>query len=281
MDEHFFIYNGEFFRVGVPVISAGNSGLRYGDGLFETMRIYNGKILNADLHFERLFNGMKILKMNIPGKFTRGFFLEEVNKLLLKNFLEKNARIRLMVFRGMGNIFDPEKSSSDYIIETSALSGQIKFNEDGLVIDIFPDARKSCDQFSNLKSNNYLSSVMAQIFAKANDLDDGLLLNSFDRICESSIANIFLIKNDNIFTPPLSEGCVAGVMRRILLEKKFFNHYMVSEKSLTERDLLEADELFLTNSVQRIRWVKKFREKLYLNNITTEIFEEITQEYFG
>jgi len=279
MDEHFFIYNGEFFRVGVPVISAGNCGLRYGDGLFETMRMDNGNILYADLHFERLFHGMKILKMNISENFTPAFFLQEVNKLLLKNFTEKSARIRLMVFRGMGNIFDPEKNSIDYIIESSAASEEIKLNKDGLVIDIFPDARKSCDQFSNLKSNNYLPSVMAQIFAKENNLDDVLLLNSFNRICESSIANIFVIKKDKIFTPPLSEGCVAGIMRRILLEKNILKNYLLIEKPLSENDLLEADELFLTNSVRVIRWVKRFREKQYSNEKTKQIFGEVEMTF--
>lgn len=274
MDEH-FIYNEKFFRVGMPVISAGNYALRYGYGLFETIRLNNGKLLNVDFHFERLFNGMKILKINAPANYSKQFFLEEVNKLLIKNFHEKNARIRLMVFCSNVDIFGSQHVATDYIIETFLLPGEVKLNKDGLVIDVFGDAQKSCDQFSNLKSNNYLPSVMAQKFAKENHLDDALLLNSFGRICESSIANIFLIKNDKILTPPLSEGCVPGVMRRILLEKNILNNYQVLEKPLTERDLLEADELFLTNSVHRIRWVKKFRAKQFSNEKILEIFPQV------
>lgn len=277
MDEHFFLYNGKYFHQDEPVINIGNRALRYGDGMFETMRMYEGRIWNLDLHFERLFSGMKILQFEIPEFFTREFFLRTVNELLLKNSRQMNARIRLMIIRGDGNILDYEKNSTNYIIETWPLSNKIELNENGLIVDLFPDARKSCDQFSNLKSNNYLPSAMAGLFAKKNNLDDTIILNSFERVCESAIANIFILKNENIYTPPLSEGCVAGVMRRWMLEKFALKDFKVTEKNLSIDELMDADEFFLTNTIQPIRWVRNFRGKIYKNDKTKEIFQYIIQ----
>ncbi len=154
---------------------------------------------------------------------------------------------------------------------------ECRLNENGLVIDVFPGTRKSCDSFSNLKSNNYLPYVMAGLYAKKNKLNDCIVLNSFDRVCDSAIANIFIVEKDKIFTPPLSEGCVAGVMRRWLLEKFDLKKYYVIEKKLTVNDILNADEFFLTNSISYLRWVKNFKEKNYKNKICKEIYSLILQ----
>ena len=278
MKEHFFIYNNEFFRVGMPVISIQNRSFRYGDGLFETMRMYNGKIINADFHFERLFAGMRVLEFETPPKFCRTYYTDAVNELLLKNSIFKYAKIRLMVFRGDEGIFEIENNSTNYIIEAFSFSEKIELNERGIELDIFPDGGKSISRFSNLKSNNYLSSIMAARFARTNNLDDAIILNDFERVCESSIANIFIIKGSEIFTPPLSEGCVAGTMRRWFLEKFELKNYTVTEKAVSINDLLNADEIFLTNSLYLLKWVRKFRNKTYTNLKIKEIFKEVIQD---
>ena len=276
MNEHFFIYNDIYYQHEEPVVSAGNRALRYGDGLFETMRMHNGTIWNVDFHFERLFSGMKTLQIDIPENFSQQFFLDSIKELLLKNQHPGNARIRVMVFRGDGNILDYENKSTGYIIETSPLTDNIEWNEKGLVVDIFPDAAKSCDIFSNLKSNNYLPSVMAGLFSKKNNLDDAIILNAYGRICESAIANIFIVKGKNIFTPPLSEGCVAGTTRRWLLENFSPEIHKVEEKKIHIEDLMEADEIFLTNAIQPVRWIKSFRGKNCENHVGKEIHDWIT-----
>ncbi|MEO8720235.1 MAG: aminotransferase class IV [Ginsengibacter sp.] len=278
MDDHFFIYNNTFCLVGEPVIRADNHGFRYGDGIFETMRMYHGGILNVDFHLERLFHGMKMLQFNVPPDFSKSFFTQRVNELLLKNSISQNARIRLMIFRNETN-FSGSLSFPNYIIETFSLSDKIELNEKGLSVDIFPDVKKSGDLFSNLKTNNYLPSVMAIRFAKKNKLDEAILQNSSNRISESTIANIFIVKDHNIYTPPLSEGCVAGTMRRWMIEKSDLRNYVISEKEITEDDLLHANELFLTNAIKPIRWVKNFRKKVYKNEKIKEIFTNIMDEF--
>jgi branched-chain amino acid aminotransferase len=272
MNEHFFIYNNQFFRTDVPVITSQNRSFRYGDGLFETMQMHEKKILHLDFHFDRLLAGMKLLEMHLPVFFTATYFTDTVNKLLAKNFILQNARIRLTVFRGEEPIYNTENNQANFIIETFSLPEKIALNEKGLVIDLFEDGLKSCDQFSNIKSNNYLTSLMALRFASKNNLDEAIVLNSFQRVCESSIANIFIVKNNVLFTPPLSEGCVAGVMRRWMLENLSKRSITVKETELSPQDLLSADELFLTNSIRPVRWVQQFRDKIYRNETAKEIF---------
>jgi branched-chain amino acid aminotransferase len=114
---------------------------------------------------------------------------------------------------------------------------------------------------------------MAAIWAKENNLNDALILNQHDRICDSTIANVFWVKDNKIFTPPLNEGCVAGVMRKKVLELAIRNSdHLMQEAVLTQEILLQADEVFLTNAITGIRWVKECRGKVYKNTISGKIF---------
>jgi len=178
----YFNYNGRFFADDETVLSKDDRSYRYGDGLFETMKLINGIILLEDYHFERLFLGLDVLKFNIPVLFTKRQIEKEIKELSKKNECERSARIRLSVSRGNGGLYECDNKFS-YLIECWPLE-QKGFNENGLIIDIFPDARKSIDIFSNLKSANYLPYVMAAIWAKGNKLNDALILNQHDRICD-------------------------------------------------------------------------------------------------
>lgn len=267
----YFNYNGRFFADDETVLSKDDRSYRYGDGLFETMKLINGNILLQDHHFERLFLGLDILKFKIPVNFIKQKIEEEIKELSKKNECERSARIRLSVSRGNGGLYDCDDKFS-YLIECWPLQ-QKDLNENGLIIDIFPDARKSIDIFSNLKSANYLPYVMAAIWAKENKLNDALILNQHDRICDSTIANVFWIKDNTIFTPPLNEGCVAGVMRKKILELPIRNSdHLIQEAVLTQEILLQADEVFLTNAITGIRWVKECGGKVYKSTITSKIF---------
>ena len=273
-DMEFVIINGTILEKSEAGLSPGDHSYRYGDGLFETMKFANGNILLEEYHFERLFSGLETLKFKSPLLFTQQEIREQVKKLCKKNNCEDLARIRLSISRGSGGLYDCDNKLS-YLIECWQLE-QKGLNENGLLIDIFPDAKKSIDAFSNLKSANYLPYVMAAIWAKENKLNDALILNQQARICDSTIANVFWVKDNNIFTPPLNEGCVAGVMRKKILKLATRNSdYPVQEAFLTHEILLQADEVFLTNAISCIRWVKECRGKIYKNTISSKIFTEL------
>ena len=268
----FVNHNGKFLDAETAVLKADDHGYRYGDGLFETMKLADERILFGEFHFERLFAGLSILRFKIPAQFDTEKIGKEINQICRKNNCERSARVRLSVSRGRGGLNDCDDQFS-YLIECWPLEKPgYEINANGLVIGIFKDAVKSIDAFSNLKSANYLPYVMAAIWAKENKLDDALILNQHQRICDATIANVFWVKEGQIFTPPLTEGCVAGVMRRKILELD----PTINEAVLTEDNLGSADEVFLTN-VMGIRWVKQYANKIYQNQLTANVLDKLNQ----
>ena len=269
----FFTCNDKIYKEGTSVITPDNRSLRYGDGLFETLKIYKGIIQLRDYHFERLFFGMDALQFEIQKYFTADYLENKIAELCKKNQHDLFTRVRLMIFRGNGGLYDPENNFPNYIIQTWSIDGFSGLNSNGLIIDVYPDAKKSCDKFSHLKSNNFLPYIMAALHAKTIKANDCFLLNNYDRVCDTTIANIFIIKDEVIYTPALSEGCVAGVMRRFVIEK-LTSDFKIIEKPLSIEELQNADEVFLTNSIKGIRWVKQFRDSQY-NNITVKKIHEL------
>ena len=266
--------NGKIISGEEPVLLAANRGFRYGDGLFETMKIWKGEILLGNYHFQRLFAGLSLMKFEIHKLLNAEILKEKILHLCKKNECEKLARVRLTVFRGNGGLYD-ETGGLQYIIECWPVNESVnKLNENGLVIDVYPDARKSCDVFSNLKSANFLPYVMAALYAKENKLNDCLIQNTYGNIADATIANIFLIKNGIVSTPALSEGCINGVMRKYLLEKLQSANYPVQEGIVTRNDLETADEIFLSNAMYGIRWVKQMGNKTFTNLQIVKIYND-------
>lgn len=262
-------WNGSIIPESDFSINVNNPGLRYGDGIFETIKARDGKLLLEDLHFERLFSSLQILKIDIPFFITADYLREQIHALLAKNGHKDLARIRLMICRNEGHVVDDVIEPPQILIQ-SWLLDEPKAVE-SLEIEIFPDARKSCDQISSLKSNNYLCYLLAARFAKDGGFGDAIVLNAFDRVAESSISNLFIVRENTIYTPPLSEGCIDGVYRKYLLRNLRAEGISVSEEALTIESLLEADEMFLTNAIRGIRPVDKFRQAEYKSDFSQNL----------
>lgn len=261
-------YNGKMYSADKLFISPNNRSFRYGDGFFETMKMINGKVILADYHFERLFASLELLQFEKPNYFTAGYLMEHIEALAKKNYHTKLARIRLMIFRGEGGLYDPENHFPNHLIQTWELNPSNNIlNENGLVVDIFKDARKACDNYSHVKSNNYLPYVMAALWAKKNHLNDAILLNSNNRIADATIANLFIIKDGIVKTPALTEGCVSGVMRRHLLSCMRKENIPVEETAIEADELLQASEVFLSNGIYGIKWVKSCSNNNYTKQI--------------
>lgn len=273
----FINYNGKTLPASTPVLTANNRGFRYADGLFETLKFKNNEIILADEHLARLWNGMKMMEFDLPKLFTPDYIEDQILSLLSKN-KSTSARVRLTVFRGNGGLYDPENLHPNFIIETIPLEthhGQL--NSNGLQCCIYREAIKVIDSFSNLKSNQFLPYVMGALYARKNKFNDAILLNSNNSICDSTIANVFLIKGDVIQTPPLADGCVAGVMRAFVINELKKNGYHISEETILIDQLLDADEVFLTNSIYNIRWVAGIAESQYQNSRTQQLFHLLQQ----
>ena len=252
------IFNGVMMDAEKPVITVDNRSFRYGDGCFETMKAVKGKIIHANEHFERFFKSLELLQFDKPNYLNAAYLSEHIIKLLQQNKHQQTARIRLTLFRGNGGLYDAENHFPNYCIQTWNLNvANNDLNENGLVIDVYKDARKVCDAFSHLKSNNYLPYVMAALWAKKNHLNDALLLNPFDKIADATIANIFIVKDGIIKTPAIAEGGVNGIMKNYLLQCMRKENIPVEECSIAVDDVLQAQEVFLTNSIYGIKWVKQ------------------------
>jgi len=269
-------YNGNIQDAAMPLIGAGNRGFRYGEGIFETMRMTDRTIPLLELHMRRFFDGLNTLRFDAGTELTPDRVAREIVELAERNDVASSARIRLVAFRGNGVLGDSANRLVNYIIETMPVERLSKdISDRGLVIDIYSSARKACDAFSHLKSNNYLPYAMAALFARDKGLDDCLVLNQYDRICESSVANIFWVKDAVLYTNPLSEGCVAGTMRQYIIST--LNDIQIKEAVLEPEMLVNADEAFLSNAVAGVRWIKQFGKRSYEANLVAKIYAHLYQ----
>ena len=276
--EQFFSYNGKLFSAGTPVLSPSSPAFRFGDSLFETIRINFSQLMLFDLHLERLFKGMLALGFELPDFFTKEFLHSAIISLARKNRVLDHGRVRLTVFRKEVGLKDSISSLPDWIIECSSLAEQyLQFNENGYNVDIDFNNKKGTGPLSNIKTGNYLIYILAAQFAKERKLNECLVLNNAGRIADSSIFNLFLISDGILSTPSLEEAPIAGVMRRHLI-----NHFRetgnpVKESPVTIEDVERADEVFLTNALYGIRWVKSFRTTTYSNKMTRRIYSDLFQ----
>ncbi|MBC7651393.1 MAG: aminotransferase class IV [Deinococcales bacterium] len=267
--------NGRIIKEEKAIISPNNRSFRYGDGCFETMKVIDNSILLADYHFERLFASLQLLQFDVPKYLTADYLQHQILEVAKKNYHNKLARVRLTVYRGNGGLYDPENHFPNYLIQTWDLNpANNLLNENGLVVDVFRDAIKVCDTYSHVKSNNYLCYVMAALWAKKHHLNDAILLNPYNRIADATIANIFIITNGIVKTPSVSEGCVSGVMRRYLLTKMRAENIPVEETKIAVEELLQASEIFLTNGIYGIRWVKQICNNNYTNTASSMLYKQ-------
>ncbi|MCA6448777.1 MAG: aminotransferase class IV [Chitinophagaceae bacterium] len=271
---NFLFYNGRISKAGKPLISPDNRSFRYGDGFFETLKLLNGKIILADHHFERLFASLDLLHFQKPTYFTPEYLYEHISLLAKKNYHHKMARVRVTIFRGDGGLYDVENHFPHHLIQTWQLNpANNHLNENGLVIGIYPDAKKVCDHFSAVKSNNYLGYAMGALWAKQQKYNDVILLNPYGRVADATIANVFVVKDGMVKTPALTEGPINGIMRRYLLEMMRKENIPVEEGMLTLEELEQASELFLTNSIYGIRWVRQMGKSGYTHQLTSHLYK--------
>jgi len=274
-------YNGNLVRENEVNISVNNRSFKYGDGCFETIKVVNGNILLSELHFTRLFSSLETLLFQTPHFLTSSFLLQKVMEVVDKNGHEKLARVRVTMFRGEGGPHDEVSMVPNFLIQSWEGSNDSNlFNKNGWSIDVYHDAKKSCDNLSIIKSNNYLPYLMGAFYAKKNKLNDCIILNSNNRIADATITNIFMVVDGIIKTPNLQEGCVNGVMRRHLINCLKKESYPFSETKISVDEIMQASEVFLTNAIVGIRWVKNIGNSNYTNQLSSLFHQKFIAPLF-
>lgn len=274
------ILNGHQYECGKALFTHENRAFRYGDGLFETIRCHKTIPLFFDQHYDRLIRGMAILKLSVADLPGPDMFKSYIERLIVRNRIFYDARVRISVFRRSGGLYTPENNRPAWLIEATPLPNKgFLLNDRGLKIgtfDGFPKAWSLTAPFKTLSATPY---ILAGIYKKENHLDDCLILNQNNKWIEAISSNLFWTKDQVLYTPSVAAGCVDGIMRKQVLKFAALNNIPVKETTgATKEELLNADELFLSNAIQGIQWVVAFENKRYYNRLPKVITQWLNEE---
>ncbi|TXG35795.1 aminotransferase class IV [Seonamhaeicola maritimus] len=260
------------------VLSIENRGFAYGDALFETIKVSHGKILFLEDHYFRLMASMRIMRMEIPMSFTMEYIEEQILKTLESNSLSKSSvRAKFTVFRNEGGLYTPSTNDIGYIISIKVLEDDFyTLNDAFYEVDLFKDYYMSPTLLSTLKSNNKALNIVGSIYAKENNLNNCLILNTNKQVVEALNGNVFLVKGNTIKTPPIEDGCLKGIMRKQIIEiLKKVEEYDVVEASISPFEIQKADEVFITNVIVGIQPISKYRKKLFSNEVSKQLIGKL------
>ncbi len=268
------LLNGELKDAEAAIFTGHNRMFRYGDGLFESMRMINGKLSFSKKHMQRLLTGVQLLQLRLPDNFLTNSLDSWAKKLWDENGTPPGARLRLSVYRNDGGYYAPESNDASWLLELWPMEqDQYAINEKGISVELYQDIRKPINKLSTLKTANAELYVLAALHATAMNVDDAVLINQNGNVIEATGSNLFAVKNGVLYTAPLSEGCVAGVMRSMIMEIAQANRIAVYEVPLPLSILLNSDEIFLSNAVKGITWVGAYRQKRYFSQTARKLNE--------
>lgn len=262
-------FNGELLFKENIKLTTDNRGFKYGDGIFETIKVVHKKVIFWEDHYFRLMASMRMLRMKIPMEFTLEFLEKEILKTV--DVLEDVAsfRVRLNVFRKDGGLYTPKTNAIDYLIEASESNYKTKETYE---IDVFKDFYNYSGLLSTIKTNNRMLNTLASIYANENDLDNCILVNERKGVVEVANANIFIVKNNIVKTPALTEGCIKGVVRGKVIDLLIKNKdFTIEETVISPFEIQKADEVFITNAIMGIQAVTKYKKKSFNTDLAGKL----------
>ena len=260
-------------------LTVSNRSFLYGDGVFETLKIVNNKILFFEDHYFRLMASMRIVRMEIPMSFTMEYLEEQILKLVEVMAIQDSARVRFTIFRNEGGFYLPTVNSISFVIQATKLENiKYKFPKSQFEVDLYKDFIVPKQLLSTLKTANKITHVTASIFAKENQLDSSLLINETKNVIEAANGNLFMLMGNKLITPPISEGCLNGIMRKqIMAIAKQMDLVEVVEAVISPFDLQKADELFITNVIIGIQPITKYRKKEFEVSLASQLLEKLNK----
>ncbi len=269
-------YNGKLLA-DETLLSIDNRAFLYADGVFETVKIVAGKILFSEDHYFRLMSSMRILRMEIPMDFTLEYFEDQILKLAQVNNCESSARARITVFRNSGGYYLPSAKTVSYVVKVDPIESDLyQIASNDYEVDLYKDFYVTAQLLSSIKSTSKIINITGSIYAKENGLANCLLLNDKKNVVEALQGNVFMLTGEELITPPISEGCLNGVMRKQILGlAKAIPNLKVSENFISPFDLQKADELFITNVIMGIQPITKYRKKEYGNALSSQLLSKL------
>ena len=256
-----------------------NRAFLYGDAVFETVKVIDGKILFLEDHYFRLMASMRVVRMEIPMNFTMEYLEEQMISLVKHNGFDESSRVRITVFRNDGGYYLPLTNDVSFLIHCSQAENKLyQFEKSEYEVDLFKDFYVTKQLLSSIKTTNRMLNIAASVYANENGLDNCLLLNDAKNIVEAIQGNIFMLIGNKLVTPPVSEGCLNGVMRKQVLSfAKQIAGLEVTEAIISPFDLQKADELFITNVIKGIQPITKYRKKSFKNDVAHKILTKLNE----
>ena len=271
-------FNGQIIDGDTIGFNQLKRGFNFGDGLFETIRVFNGKIICLDAHFNRISSGLDVLKIKQNYSFNQNSLERYINELLLYKNIKYGGKVKVYIFRAGLGTYKPETNQMSFVVEAMDLEqNKYVLNKKGFLVDIYNEYSKTVNQLSFFKTSNSLLYVLAAVTASENNLDDLFIVNQKSEIIESSNSNVFFLKEDVLLTPPLSSGCIEGVMRIEVIRAAKDLGINVLESNVYKEDLEKSREIFLTNVISGIRWVGGYKKKRFYNFISKKIIEKLNK----
>jgi branched-chain amino acid aminotransferase len=266
-------FNGELLFEESIKLSSENRGFKYGDAIFETIKVSNQKVIFWEDHYFRLMASMRMLRMKIPMQFTLEFLEQEILKTVAVQDQFSSFRVRLNVYRKDGGLYTPKTNEIDYLIDVKANTYQTK---EIYSVDVFKDFYSYSGLLSTIKTNNRMVNILASIYAKENDLDNCVLINEKKGVVEVANANIFILKGTVIKTPALTEGCIKGVVRGKIIEIISKNkEYTLEETNISPFEIQKADEVFITNAIIGVQSVTNYKKKNFTADFSNKISKSL------
>ncbi len=277
----FVHHNGRIVRIEDLKLQPDNRAFYYGDGFFETIRLIHGKPVHLEDHLDRMNRSFQFLQLNPPFTAdisTLGAMIDEISHA---NGVKEGGRLRITFYRSSGGLYTPHTDQCGYLAECKPLSANLfEFNRTGQYLALYTQNLKPVQPLYALKSLNSLIYVLAGIYARNQQCDDALIMNDYESIIETTSSNLFIVRKGTIITPGLDEGCIPGVMRRNVLkiiENK--SEFALERGIIRQKDLIDADEIFITNAIRGIQWVVGFREKRYYHAISTRLSKLLNSQF--
>ena len=254
-----------------------NRGFLFGDSVFETIKVLDNKVLFLEDHYFRLMASMRICRMEIPMNFTMEYFETQILNLVQSLNNANSYRVRFSVYRDSEGFYLPKSRNVQFIVTASPLDLDLYvFGKENYEVELYKDFYVTKQLLSTLKTNNKMLQITGSIFANENGYDNCLVLNDEKNVIEALQSNIFMKTGNVVSTPPVSDGCLNGIMRKQILEiLKKMEGIEVKETSISPFDLQKADELFLTNVISGIQPITKYRKKEYTTEFASDVLKRL------
>ena len=271
-------FNGTIVSEDANILTQ-NRAFLYGDAVFETVKVINNKILFLEDHYFRLMSSMRVVRMEIPMNFTMEYLEEQILALVAKNQKLNSSRARITVYRNDGGYYLPQNNTVSFLIHSIALENTLySIEKQHYEVDLYKDFYITKQLLSSIKTTNKIINITGSIFANENGLDNCLLLNDSKNVVEALQGNLFMLLGNKLITPPVSEGCLNGVMRKQILSlAKKIENLEVVEEVISPFDLQKADELFITNVIKGIQPITQYRKKVFTTSLSVQLTEKLNE----